>query len=131
MEEKKDIRDLLDEEIERELKKVSDLDPGCEKHADAVKSLKQLYDLRLEEEKIYMEDRAKTDQRDYEDQLKRDTLKNDQRLQKVKIGVDIANVVLPLMFYGAWLKMGLKFEEKGVFTSTTLKSFFSKLRPTK
>lgn len=44
---------------------------------------------------------------------------------------DIAAIFVPLCFYGAWLNKGMKFEEEGVLTSGTFKSFTSKLNPRK
>ena len=35
------------------------------------------------------------------------------------------------VFYSVWLKKGFKFEEKGIFTSTTFRSLWSKFKPRK
>lgn len=44
---------------------------------------------------------------------------------------DILAIFVPLCFYGTWLNKGMKFEEEGVMTSGTFKSFTSKLNPRK
>lgn len=49
----------------------------------------------------------------------------------VDYGIRGAGIVLPLIFYGAWLKMGMSFEEKGTFTSATFKGLFNKFKPTR
>lgn len=48
----------------------------------------------------------------------------------LKIGVDVAGVVLPLVFYSKWIGEGLKFEQEGTFTSQTFKSLMAKMKPT-
>lgn len=42
-----------------------------------------------------------------------------------------AEIVLPLVFYAAWMRKGFKFEETGTFTSTTFRGLFGKFKPTK
>jgi hypothetical protein len=42
-----------------------------------------------------------------------------------------AELVLPLMFYGVWMRRGFKFEQDGTFTSQTFRGLFSRFRPTK
>ena len=49
----------------------------------------------------------------------------------VDYGIRGAGIILPLIFYGAWLKMGMSFEEKGTFTSATFKGLFNKFKPTR
>ena len=49
----------------------------------------------------------------------------------VKMGLAIAELILPLTFYAYWMKRGLKFEETGTFTSTTFRGLFGHFRPTK
>lgn len=49
----------------------------------------------------------------------------------VKIGIAVAELILPLAFYGCWMRRGLKFEETGTFTSTTFRGLFGHFRPTK
>jgi hypothetical protein len=66
-----------------------------------------------------------------EDNLKREQMDKDTWNQYLKIGVEVAGVVLPLIFYGAWMKKGLKFEETGTYTSTTFKGLFNRFKPTK
>ncbi len=57
---------------------------------------------------------------------------NDQVIDRyVRIGVAAAELVLPLVFYGVWMKRGLKFEETGTYTSQTFKNLFNRFRPTR
>ncbi len=49
----------------------------------------------------------------------------------VKIVLESAGIVLPIIFYGIWMKRGFKFEETGTFTSQTFRGLFNRFRPTK
>lgn len=49
----------------------------------------------------------------------------------VRVGVAAAELVLPLVFYGVWMKKGLKFEETGTYSSTTFRNLFNRFKPTK
>lgn len=49
----------------------------------------------------------------------------------IKVGVEIAGIILPLVFYNKWMEEGLKFEQEGAFTSSTFKGLMSKIKPNK
>ena len=64
------------------------------------------------------------------------TLKDFQMSEQVKdryfrLGIAAAEIILPLVFYAAWMKRGFKFEEKGTYTSTTFRGLFNRFKPTK
>jgi len=48
-----------------------------------------------------------------------------------KLGIAAAELLIPLMFYGIWMRKGFKFEETGTYTSTTFRGLFNRFRPTK
>ena len=48
-----------------------------------------------------------------------------------KAGIAVAELLIPLMFYGIWMRKGFKFEETGTYTSTTFRGLFNRFRPTK
>lgn len=54
-----------------------------------------------------------------------------KRMDYIKLGMDAASIVLPLMFYGHWMNKGMKFEETGTFTSKTFTNFLNRMNPTK
>lgn len=60
---------------------------------------------------------------------KRDIEIRNDRL--IKILVDGAVVLVPIIFYNVWMNKGFKFEETGTFTSSTFKNLFGKFKPTK
>lgn len=49
----------------------------------------------------------------------------------IKLGAEITGIVLPLMFYGHWMKKGFEFEQTGRFSSDTFRGLFMKFKPTK
>lgn len=151
-----EIKSLLDEVIEAEIAYVGSLSPEDEKKSKAIQHLADLHKLRIDEikaktdadekrlrramdskqhraELTLKERQADGDEaaRTNEEQFKQHQL-NDQVLDRyVKIGVATAELVLPLVFYGVWMKRGLKFEETGTFTSQTFKNLFNRFKPTR
>ena len=67
----------------------------------------------------------------------REEIANQQQIQEnridrfIKAGTAAAELVLPLVCYGIWMRKGFKFEETGSFTSTTFKNLLNRFRPTK
>ena len=146
----------MDEVIEAEIAYVGSLSPEDEKKSKAIQHLADLHKLRIDEikaktdadekrlrramdskqhraELTLKERQADGDEaaRANEEQFKQHQL-NDQVLDRyVKIGVATAELVLPLVFYGVWMKRGLKFEETGTFTSQTFKNLFNRFKPTR
>ena len=151
-----EIKSLLDEVIEAEIAYVGSLSPEDEKKSKAIQHLADLHKLRIDEikaktdadekrlrramdskqhraELTLKERQADGDEaaRANEEQFKQHQL-NDQVLDRyVKIGVATAELVLPLVFYGVWMKRCLKFEETGTFTSQTFKNLFNRFKPTR
>ena len=151
-----EIKSLLGEVIEAEIAYVGSLSPEDEKKSKAIQHLADLHKLRIDEikaktdadekrlrramdskqhraELTLKERQADGDEaaRANEEQFKQHQL-NDQVLDRyVKIGVATAELVLPLVFYGVWMKRGLKFEETGTFTSQTFKNLFNRFKPTR
>jgi hypothetical protein len=49
----------------------------------------------------------------------------------IKVLIDGATVIVPIIFYNVWMNKGFKFEETGTYTSNTFKNLFSKFKPGK
>lgn len=49
----------------------------------------------------------------------------------IKVLVDGATILVPIIFYNVWMNRGFKFEETGTYTSNTFKNLFSKFKPGK
>lgn len=128
-----DTKDLLEEEIESEFEKLKALDPGSKEHTAAVEDLAKLYRLKLEEtenDRKYQESCDRDIVTDRNWKLECEKFEEQSRNQYITMGIKIAEIVLPLTFYGIWMNRGLKFEETGSFTSSTFRGLFSRFKPT-
>lgn len=139
------IRQALADEILSQLNNLSTLDPGSKEQQMAVENVTKLYRLGLEDvktdtdydEKLYRRDvDAQREQDELDRQAREEQFKKDQLAEQIKdryfkLGIEVAGIILPLMFYAAWMKRGFKFEETGIYTSTTFRGLFNRFRPTK
>ena len=126
-----EIRDLLGEEIKEEIQNLSTLEPGSKEKSTAIEDLAKLYRLRIEELKNDGDLSEKYNSRECEEQLKKDQLNEQIKDRYFRLGVEAAGIILPLIFYAAWMRRGFKFEENGTFTSTTFRGLFNRFKPTK
>lgn len=126
-----EIRKLLEEEIKTEIRDLSTLEPGSKEKSTAIEDLAKLYKLRIEETKNELDFSEKYDAREGDKQLKKDQLEEQVKDRYFRFGVEVASIILPLIFYAAWMKRGFKFEETGTYTSTTFRSLFNRFKPTK
>lgn len=111
---------MLDEEIVQVLEYLKTQSPSNEEYSTAVENLEKLYQAKIEERKVELESARQADE------------KSEQCKDRYfKIGLDVAGLVLPLVFYGAWMRRGFKFEETGTFTSNTFKGLMKFFRPKK
>ena len=150
------IKELLNKEIAAEIQAISSLDSGSEEKSKAIEDLAKLYRLRIEETKSELDAEDKRSRRTLEseasvreneikksqldEQIKADVqdehYKRSQLDEQVKdryfkLGIAAAELLIPLMFYGIWMRKGFKFEETGTYTSTTFRGLFNRFRPTK
>lgn len=132
------IKDLLSEEIAEEIQALSTLEAGSKEKSTAIEDLTKLYKLKIEENKSEWEADEKYNRRVMEDEsnMRDDELKQVQIAEQVKdryfrLGIAAVDLMIPLMFYGIWMKKGFKFEETGTYTSTTFRGLFNCFRPTK
>lgn len=142
-----EIKTLLDGVIETEISKLRSLPSGDEKRGAAIRELVSLHKLRIEEIRAQADveeksERRKMDSKKQEAELTaRDADRNredeaqarqlrEQKIDRyVRTGVAAAELILPLVFYGIWMKRGFKFEESGVYSSTTFKNLFNRFKP--
>lgn len=122
-----EIQNLLDEEIVRRLKGLTSMESGSKEIGVAIEDVEHLFKMRVEERKLNNE--LESNAREERDKL----VENASRAKDcyIRLGLDVAGLILPLMFYGIWMAKGLKFEETGTFTSTTFRTLFNRFKPTK
>lgn len=132
------IKNLLSEEIAAEIQALSELSSGSKEKSTAIEDLTKLYKLRIEESKSEWDADEKYNRRVMEDEAnaRENEVKRIQLAEQVKdryfrVGIAAAELMIPLMFYGIWMKKGFKFEETGTYTSTTFRGLFNRFRPTK
>lgn len=150
-----EIKSLLDEAIETEIQDLKN-QPNGEKKSEKIRDIAALHKLRIEEIKAkteaddkeqrrLMEDKhhdeeiaLKKEQRndevsnhEHDEEYRQRQLKDQAIDRYVKIGVAVAELTVPLVFYGIWMCKGFRFEETGSFTSTTFKNLINRFRPTK
>lgn len=150
------IKELLNEEIAAEVQAISSLDSGSEEKSKAIEDLAKLYRLRIEETKSELDAEDKRSRRTLEseanvreneikksqldeqikadvqdEQYKRSQLDEQVKDRYFKLGIAAAELLIPIMFYGIWMRKGFKFEETGTYTSTTFRGLFNRFRPTK
>lgn len=150
------IKELLNEEIAAEIQAISSLNSGSEEKSKAIEDLAKLYRLRIEETKSELDAEDKRSRRTLEseanvrendikksqldeqikadvqdEQYKRSQLDEQVKDRYFKLGIAAAELLIPIMFYGIWMRKGFKFEETGTYTSTTFRGLFNRFRPTK
>ena len=126
-----DNRSLLEEEIRTEIKRLAALESGSQEHATAVDSLTKLYKLKLEEDKNAIEHMEKIENRESDKDYKYAQIDEAVKDRYIRIGIAAAELVIPMVFYGIWMRRGFEFEKDGTFTSTTFRGLFSRFRPTR
>lgn len=122
-----EIQNLLDEEIVRRLKGLTSMESGSKEIGVAIEDVEHLFKMRVEERKLNNE--LESNAREERDKLVENASRAKDRY--IRLGLDVAGLILPLMFYGIWMAKGLKFEETGTFTSTTFRTLFNRFKPTK
>lgn len=151
-----EIKEMMVEEVKTEIKHLSELAPGSEEKSKAIDVMSKLCRLNHEIVKTDLEFQEKREQREMEQSLRQDdqtikenqasaendirereqALKEEQLKDQIKdryvrIGIAAAELVIPLVFYGIWMRKGFKFEQTGTYTSSTFRGLFSKFKPTK
>lgn len=122
-----DIRIELEKEITEELRSMYLREPSEEGYSAATDRTAQLYKVKIEEDKNLREFELKKMEID----LKKEEIEELKKDRWIKVVVDGVAIFVPLIFYGIWMKVGLRFEETGSFTSTTLRGLIGKFKPTR
>ena len=136
--EDRNIEELWGEEIAAKIEAISELEPGSKEKSTAIDDLTKLYKLRIEENKSVWDADEKYNRRVMEenantqdDEIKRQQINETVKDRYFRVAIAGAELLIPLMFYGIWMRKGFKFEETGTYTSTTFKGLINRFRPTK
>jgi glutaredoxin len=123
----KTIIELMEKEIISLIEELSMYDPGSEEYKEISKAIDGLY-VTLNKEKSLALEETKLEKTS---ELEEKTHKDNRVMGYVKTGVELASIVVPVIFYGIWMKRGLEFEQEGSYTSATFKGLVSKFKTTK
>ena len=140
------IKVLLDEMIKTDILEIEEMDVGSVERKSAIEDLVKIYKLRIDETKndkdicerreariMEMDERreARFMERDTKSRDKQEDLRELVKDRYFRVGIAVAEIGLPLVFYAVWMKRGFEFEESGAYTSTTFRGLFNRFKPTK
>lgn len=126
-----ETKTMLNEAIERQFSKLEEDSFDTEKRSKAVNDLDKLYRLKIDEMRTESEITEKVERRVTDELIRKQEIKERIKNRFIELGIGLSGIILPLIFYGKWMKEGLKFEETGTFTSMTFRGLFNNFKPTK
>ena len=112
--------ELLVKGIEMELDDLTSMNLSIDEKVDTIDNVVKLYRLYNDEKKLSQGAEIN------EKQLMQET-----KLGYIRLGVETAGIILPLIFYAYWMKKGFEFEKTGAITSGTFSGLIKHFRPTK
>lgn len=124
-------RDLLERRINEVLDELANTEFGNEEREAVIEELTKLYKLKIDETKSLLDYDEKTQIREADERFKQEQMKEQVKDRWIRVGTAAAELVIPLIFYGVWMRRGFKFEETGAYTSTTFRGLFNRFKPTK
>lgn len=123
--------------VDNETKKLS-IEKSLKEEAMEIDRVKTDNEYNIKSKQLELDQVTSEEQRlidkerlDIDSSIKNDQLNLDKVGSILKVGVEVASIVAPLVFYGVWMNKGFKFEEEGTITSSTFKGLIGKFRPTK
>ena len=125
------IETLLHEEIQDGFDALSKMERGTEIHKTTVDEVAKLFDKAIEIEKIEIEAKEKAKAREIEASLKRAQMEEDRKDRRVKKGIAIGGMVMPLAVTIWGTFKTFRFEETGTVTTMMGRGFINKLIPKK
>lgn len=125
------IEKLLHEEIKSEFECLKDLEAGEEQYAKTIDGLVKLLDRSIEIDRINIEYEEKTVVRDMENDLKLKQMEEERKDRKIRNGISVAGIVLPLAVTIWGTLKSFKFEQEGTVTTIMGRGFINKLLPKK
>lgn len=120
------IKKSLDEVISAKLEDLKNLDPTSQEYQNAIDDLQTLYKLKLAEDELELKRNSASSQED-----EKEILEKERKIDRwLKFGLGCAEIGLPLMFYGVWMRRGFRFEEKGTISSDVFRRLIGHFKPT-
>ena len=130
-------------EILRGTQDLNSFEVGDEMYDSRLKAILGLLDIRrkmFDEEERKHKLKTEENERERIERLRvdKEVLERNERIERsekedmhkyIGYAINVAGIVLPLIFYGTWFKKGLTFEETGVYTSGMVKNLMNKMQP--
>ena len=124
----------LEEEIERELDAIYDMDVGSQEHTAAVKNLKELGVMIIDMRRLEADENDKSARRDAEERAREAEERNKSEDRKaewkhrlISYILNALSIGLPLVVVVWGTKKSFKFEEVGTISSQGGREIFKKL----
>ena len=133
----------IEMEILRGTQELNSFEIGDEMYDERLKAIADLLDIRkkmFDEEERQKKLQLEENERERIERLcvDKEVLERNERIERsekedmhkyIGYAINVAGIVMPLIFYGAWFKKGLVFEETGVYTSGMVKGLMNKMQP--
>ena len=126
-----EFENLLTEEIQAEIETLKGMELGSEPYKVAVDGITKLIDRSIDIEKYSAERKEKAEEKELEAHWKERESAEEKKDRRIKDGIAIAGIVLPIIVTIWGTKASFKFEEEGTITTIMGRGFINKLLPKK
>lgn len=126
-----EFENLLTEEIQAEIETLKGMELGSEPYKVAVDGITKLIDRSIDIEKYSAERKEKAEEKELETYWKERESAEEKKDRRIKDGIAIAGIVLPIIVTIWGTKASFKFEEEGTITTIMGRGFINKLLPKK
>ena len=126
-----EFENLLTEEIQAEIETLKGMELGSEPYKVAVDGITKLIDRSIDIEKYSVERKEKAEEKELEAYWKERESAEEKKDRRIKDGIAIAGIVLPIIVTIWGTKASFKFEEEGTITTIMGRGFINKLLPKK
>lgn len=127
-------KEMLNKTIRGDVEKLPFLELGSEKHAVAVEDIVKLCKVILADDEQNNDAVDKKIRRDIEQSTQRHNVIQsikDNKDRYIRYGIEAAGIILPLIFYGKWMRAGFEFEREGIITSSVFRELIKRFKPTR
>lgn len=125
------IDTLLKEEIQDEFEQLGNMAVGSDEYKVTVDGLAKLMDRAIEMKKFDTEVEEKRAQRNVENDLKVEELRDERRDRIVKNCIAVGGILIPTAVTIWGTRKSIEFEKEGTFTTIMGRGFINKLLPKK
>lgn len=122
----------LDDVISEELDALRDLKPGSKEHLLAVKDLKELYQLTLEEQKIRNAELDSIDKKSVDEaeiRVKELEIQDKKRERWMTAALQVGLTAVGWVIYTAWMREGFEFEKENTVRSPWIRNVINRMTP--